>query len=374
MAKSDFYDLLSVGRDAGEAEIKKSYRKLAMQYHPDRNPGDAGAEKKFKEVSEAYEVLKDKDKRAAYDRFGHAAFDGAATGHASGFDFAGGFSDIFDDLFGEFTGARRGRTSAQRGADLRYNLQISLEDAFNGKQASVKVPGTVTCNSCAGTGAKPGTSPKTCASCGGHGKIRSQQGFFTVERTCPTCNGIGRVIADPCRDCSGGGRVRKQKTLSVTIPPGVEDGTRIRLAGEGEAGSRGGPAGDLYIFLSVKPHRLFRRDGSNILCQVPISMVTATLGGSIEVPTVAGMRARINIPAGTQTGKQFRLRGKGMPVLHGSSVGDMLIQTVVETPVNLSRKQKDMLREFQDSGGGNTSPRSESFFAKVKEIWEDLKD
>ncbi len=374
MAKSDFYDLLNVGRDSGEAEIKKSYRKLAMQYHPDRNPGDAGAEKKFKEVSEAYEVLKDKDKRAAYDRFGHAAFDGAAAGHASGFDFAGGFSDIFDDLFGEFTGARRGRTAAQRGADLRYNLQISLEDAFKGKQASVKVPGTVACKSCSGTGAKPGTSPKTCASCGGHGKIRSQQGFFTVERTCPTCNGIGRVIADPCRDCSGSGRVRKQKTLAVTIPAGVEDGTRIRLAGEGEAGTRGGPAGDLYIFLSVKPHRLFQRDGSNILCRVPISMVTATLGGSIEVPTVAGMRARITIPAGTQSGKQFRLRGKGMPVLHGSGVGDMLVQTVVETPVNLSRKQKEMLREFLDSGGGNTSPRSESFFAKVKEIWEDLKD
>ena len=374
MAKSDFYDLLNVGRDAGEAEIKKSYRKLAMQYHPDRNPGDAGAEKKFKAVSEAYDVLKDKDKRAAYDRFGHAAFDGAAVGHASGFDFAGGFSDIFDDLFGEFTGVRRGRTSAQRGADLRYNLQISLEDAFKGKQASVKVPGTVTCKACSGTGAKAGTSPKTCASCGGHGKIRSQQGFFTVERTCPTCNGIGRVIADPCRECSGGGRVRKQKTLAVTIPAGVEDGTRIRLAGEGETGTRGGPAGDLYIFLSVKPNRLFRRDGSNILCQVPISMVTATLGGSIEVPTVAGMRARINIPAGTQTGKQFRLRGKGMPVLHGSGVGDMLVQTVVETPVNLSKKQKEMLREFQDSGGGNTSPRSESFFAKVKDIWEDLKD
>lgn len=374
MAKSDYYDLLNVGRDSGEAEIKKSYRKLAMQYHPDRNPGDAGAEKKFKEVSEAYEVLKDKDKRAAYDRFGHAAFDGAAGAQASGFDFAGGFSDIFDDLFGEFTGARRGRTSAQRGADLRYNLQISLEDAFRGKQASVKVPGTVACKGCSGTGAKPGTSPKTCASCGGHGKIRSQQGFFTVERTCPTCNGVGRVIADPCRDCSGSGRVRKQKTLAVTIPSGVEDGTRIRLAGEGEAGTRGGPAGDLYIFLSLKPHRLFQRDGSNILCRVPISMVTATLGGSIEVPTVAGMRARINIPAGTQTGKQFRLRGKGMPVLHGSSVGDMLVQTVVETPVNLSKKQKDMLREFQDSGGGNTSPRSESFFAKVREIWEDLKD
>lgn len=373
MAKSDYYDLLNVGRDAGDADIKKAYRKLAMQYHPDRNPGNSEAEHKFKAVGEAYEVLKDKDKRAAYDRFGHAAFDGAARGQAGGFDFAGGFTDIFDDLFGEFTGTRRRQSSGQRGADLRYNLEISLEDAFRGKKTTIKIPSTIACGGCSGTGAKSGTAPTTCPSCSGHGKVRTQQGFFTVERTCPTCQGNGRVISDPCRDCSGTGRMRKQKSLSVTIPSGVEDGTRIRLAGEGEAGARGGPVGDLYIFLSIRAHRLFQREGAHILCRVPITMVTATLGGHIEVPTVSGGKARVAIPSGTQSGKQFRLRAKGMPVLHGGGFGDMLVQTLVETPVNLSKQQKQLLRQFDDSGK-NTSPESEGFFTRVKELWEDLKD
>ncbi|MFQ5534711.1 MAG: molecular chaperone DnaJ [Sphingomonadales bacterium] len=374
MAKSDYYDVLNVGKNADEAELKRAYRKLAMQYHPDRNPDDAEAEHKFKEVGEAYDVLKDNDKRAAYDRFGHAAFDGSA-GQAGGFGggFSGGFGDIFDDLFGEFTGSRQRRSGMTRGADLRYDLEISLEDAYRGKKTTIKAPTTVSCEDCSGSGAAPGSAPATCRSCAGHGKVRTQQGFFTVERTCPSCRGNGRVISDPCRKCSGAGRIQKQKSLSVTIPAGVEDGTRIRLTGEGDAGEHRGPAGDLYIFLSVKAHRLFQRDGVNILCRVPISMVTAALGGQIEVPVIGGGRARINVPAGTQNGKQFRLRAKGMPALHGSGFGDMLVQTVVETPVNLTRGQKELLRQFGNAGK-NTSPESEGFFAKVKELWADLKD
>ncbi len=380
MAKQDYYELLGLARGASAEEIKKAYRKLAMQYHPDRNPGDSTAEAKFKEISEAYEVLKDEQKRAAYDRFGHAAFEqgmgGRPGGGAGDFHFASGFADIFDEMFGEFMGGRRGGGSVGRGADLRYNMEITLEEAFAGKAATIRVPTSVACDECHGTGGAGGAQPVPCGTCHGAGRVRAQQGFFTIERACPTCNGLGRVIKDPCRNCGGTGRTRKDKTLSVNIPAGVEDGTRIRLANEGEAGVRGGPPGDLYIFLTVQPHRLFIRDGANIQCRVPIPMVTAALGGQIEVPTIDGTRAKITIPSGTQTGQQFRLKGKGMSVLRSPARGDMFVHAMVETPVNLSKKQQELLREFDKAGGGGheTSPESHGFFAKVKELWEDLKD
>ena len=378
MAKADYYELLGAGRDASDEDLKKAYRKLAMQYHPDRNPDDKEAEQKFKEVSEAYHVLSDKEKRAAYDRFGHAAFEGPGSGPgAGGFDFGTSFADVFDDLFGEFMGGGRrgGRRQAPRGADLRYNMEISLEDAFSGKQATIRVPGTVTCESCSGSGARAGTRPSVCGTCGGAGKVRAQQGFFTIERTCPTCQGAGQVIADPCPSCRGAGRVQKEKSLAVNIPAGVEDGTKIRLAGEGEAGARGAPPGDLYIFLSVAPHHIFLRDAMHIHCRVPIPMTTAALGGAVEVPTVGGSRARVTVPAGTQSGHQFRLRGKGMPALRGAGHGDMYIEVAVETPVNLSKRQKELLNQFDEQAGSRpTSPESEGFFTKVKELWEDLKD
>ena len=379
MAKADYYELLGAARDASDEDLKKAYRKLAMKYHPDRNPDDKGAEQKFKEISEAYHVLSDDEKRAAYDRFGHAAFDGRGAGAGPGdFDFRSSFADVFDDLFGEFMGgaARRGgRREPSRGADLRYNMEVTLEEAFSGRQATIRVPGTVTCEPCGGAGARAGTRPSACGTCGGAGKVRAQQGFFTIERTCPTCQGAGQVIADPCPSCRGAGRVQKEKSLSVNIPPGVEDGTRIRLAGEGEAGARGAPPGDLYIFLSVKPHRIFQRDAMHIHCHVPIPMTTAALGGAIEVPTVSGSRARVTVPAGTQSGHQFRLRGKGMPALRGSGHGDMYIEVAVETPVNLDRRQKELLKQFgEQEGARSTSPQSDGFFAKVKDIWEDLRD
>ena len=378
MAKADYYDLLGASRETSEDDLKKAYRKLAMKYHPDRNPDDKAAEQKFKEISEAYHVLSDKEKRAAYDRFGHAAFDNASGGPGgSGFDFGTSFADVFDDLFGEFMGGgqRRGGRRAARGADLRYNMEISLEDAFSGRQATIRVPGTVNCDPCNGSGARAGTRPTTCGTCGGAGKVRAQQGFFTVERTCPTCQGAGQVIADPCPDCRGAGRVQKEKSLAVNIPTGVEDGTRIRLAGEGEAGPRGAPPGDLYIFLSVTPHPIFQRDAMHVHCRVPIAMTTAALGGAVEVPTVGGSRARVTVPAGTQSGHQFRLRGKGMPALRGAGHGDMYIEVAVETPVNLTRRQKELLKQFDEQGGSRpTSPEAEGFFAKVKELWEDLKD
>ena len=379
MAKADYYDLLGASRDASGDDLKKAYRKLAMQYHPDRNPDDQAAEQKFKEISEAYHVLSDKEKRAAYDRFGHAAFDGASGGPgAGGFDFGTSFADVFDDLFGDFMGGgqrRGGRRQPARGADLRYNMEITLEDAYNGKQATIRVPGTVNCEPCAGSGARAGTRPSACGTCGGAGKVRAQQGFFTIERTCPTCQGAGQVIADPCPNCRGAGRVQKEKSLSVNIPTGVEDGTRIRLAGEGEAGARGAPPGDLYIFLSVEPHPIFQRDAKHVHCRVPIPMTTAALGGAVEVPTVGGSRARVTVPAGTQSGHQFRLRGKGMPALRGAGYGDMYIEVAVETPVNLSKRQKELLKQFNEQGGSRpTSPESEGFFSKVKELWEDLKD
>ncbi len=381
MAKQDFYELLGLQKNASADDIKKAYRKLAMQHHPDRNHGDKAAEQKFKDLSEAYEILKDEQKRAAYDRFGHAAFENGGRGAAGGpgdFGFGAGFADIFDEMFGEFMGGRRGGGQGggtPRGQDLRYNLEISLEEAFKGKQTTVRVGTLAPCDTCNGSGAEAGSKPVNCSTCHGSGRVRAQQGFFTIERTCPSCHGAGRVIENPCRSCGGQGRVRKEKSLSVTIPAGVEDGTRIRLAGEGEAGMRGGGAGDLYIFLAVKPHRIFQRDGANIHCHVPISMPTAALGGSIEVPTIDGTRAKLTIPHGTQPGHQFRLKGKGMSVLRSPARGDMYVQVTVETPVNLSKRQQELLREFEKLGEGErTHPESEGFFARVKEFFEDLRE
>jgi molecular chaperone DnaJ len=375
MAKKDFYELLGVSKSASADDLKKAYRKLAMQYHPDRNPGDQAAEQKFKDISEAYDVLKDDQKRAAYDRFGHAAFEGGRGGGAGDFGFAAGFADIFDEMFGDFMGGRRGQGANARGNDLRYNLEITLEEAFKGKQTTVRVPTMAMCEACSGSGAETGSKPVSCPTCYGNGRVRAQQGFFTIERTCPSCHGAGRVIENPCRKCGGQGRLRKEKTLSVSIPAGVEDGTRIRLAGEGEAGLRGGAPGDLYIFLAVKPHRFFQRDGANIHCRVPISMPSAALGGAIEVPTIDGGRAKVNVPAGTQSGHQFRLRNRGMSVLRSSSRGDMYVQVVVETPVHLTKRQQELLREFEKAGDSHTThPESEGFFAKVREFFEDLRE
>lgn len=384
MSKQDYYSVLGVGKEAGNEDIKKAYRKLAMQYHPDRNPGDAQAEHKFKEINEAYEILKDSQRRAAYDRFGHAAFEGGmggeggfGPGFGGGAGFGGsGFADIFEEMFGDFMGGgRRSGRSSGRGADLRYNMEVKLEEAFSGKKATIRVPTSVTCKSCSGSGSAGGSQPSSCPSCHGAGRVRSQSGFFTVERTCPTCGGTGQVIRDPCRTCSGSGRMQKEKTLQVSIPAGVEDGTRIRLTGEGEAGVRGGPTGDLYIFVTVSPHRFFVRDGTNVYCRVPIQMTTATLGGNVEVPTLDGTRARINVPAGTQTGRQFRLKAKGMPVLRSAGRGDMFIEAIIETPVDLTDRQKQLLREFDEAGSEAThSPQSHGFFSKVRELWDDLRE
>lgn len=375
MVKEDYYKTLGVDRDASKDQLKKAYRKLAMQYHPDRNPGDKDAEQRFKDLSEAYEVLKDDQKRAAYDRFGHAAFE---HGGDAGFGGGGGagFADIFEEMFGDFmAGGRRGSRPTGRGSDLRYNMQVTLEEAFNGCKNTIRVATAAACEACGGSGSAKGSGPVSCPTCRGAGRVRSQSGFFTVERTCPTCGGSGQVIKDPCRACGGSGRVQKEKSLQVTIPAGVEDGTRIRLAGEGEAGMRGGPPGDLYIFVSVAPHRFFQRDGANIYCRMPLAMTTAALGGQVDVPTLDGARARITLPAGTQTGAQFRLRGKGMTVLRSPARGDMIVEAVVETPRDLTDEQKRLLREFEAAGSGERhSPESHGFFAKVKELWEDLKE
>jgi molecular chaperone DnaJ len=371
MAKRDYYDVLGVQRGASDTDLKTAYRKLAMKHHPDRNPGDKQCEYQFKEINEAYEVLKDADKRAAYDRFGHAAFDHGMGGAGPGFgaDFATTFADIFDDFFG--MGRRGGGRSGgrERGADLRYNMEITLEEAYHGRAAQVRIPTSVTCETCSGTGAKSGTKPKTCPTCAGYGKVRHAQGFFTLERTCLTCQGRGQVIEDPCPACSGVGRVTRERTLSVNIPPGVEDGTRIRLAGEGEAGVRGGPAGDLYIFLSLAPHELFQRDGADLHCRVPISMVTATLGGEFEVPTMDGGKTRVKVPEGTQSGRRFRLAGKGMPVLRSKQLGDMYVQAVVETPQKLTKRQRELLAEFEKLSSHDTHPEAEGFFGRVKEFF-----
>jgi len=375
MPKRDYYETLGLARGASEQDIKSAFRRLAKDCHPDRNPGDKSSEAKFKELNEAYEALRDPQKRAAYDQFGHAAFDGSHGRGGAGFgpDFASSMSDIFDDLFGEFMGGRRGtrqRSGRERGADLRYNMEISLPEAFAGKTAQIRVPTSVTCETCTGGGAKSGTQPSACPTCGGAGKVRATQGFFTIERTCPSCQGRGEIINDPCTSCSGTGRVVRERTLSVSIPAGVEDGTRIRLAGEGEAGVRGGPAGDLYIFLSIKPHEFFQRDGADIFCRVPIAMTAATLGGHIDVPTVDSGQTRVKIPEGTETGKQFRLKGKGMPVLRSKVTGDMYIQVEVETPKNLTRRQRELLDEFERESHKETSPQSMGFFSKMKEFFE----
>ena len=381
MAKRDYYDMLGVARGASADEIKKAYRTKAKELHPDRNADNPEAESQFKEANEAYEVLKDAEKKAAYDRFGHAAFEGGmggGGGRPGGYganqgDFASAFSDVFDDLFGDFMGGRGGgRGRAARGADLRYNLRVTLEEAYSGLQKTINVPTSVSCSSCSGSGAEGGAEPQTCPTCSGMGKVRAQQGFFTVERTCPTCGGLGQIIKNPCKACAGQGRVHKDRALSVNIPAGVETGTRIRLAGEGEAGMRGGPSGDLYIFIEVTKHDLFERENTNLFCRVPVSMTTAALGGDIEVPTIDGGRSRVKIPAGSQSGRQMRLRSKGMPALRGGQEGDMFIELAVETPVNLTNRQKELLREFEAMSEDN-NPESKSFFSSVKTFWDSMK-
>src|ERR1700726_3391078 len=375
MAKRCFYEVLGVERSADEGGLKSAFRKLAMKWHPDRNPGDKNCEARFKEINEAYEILKDPDKRAAYDRFGHAAFEHGGPGGPAGFgaDCGSAFSDLFEGIFG--MGAGRARSGRERGADLRYNMEIRLEEAYSGKTAQVRIPTSVTCEACSGSGAKTGTRPKTCPTCAGQGRVRHAQGFFTLERTCPNCQGRGQVIESPCPSCSGSGRAIRERTLSVNIPPGVEDGTRIRLAGEGEAGVRGGPAGDLYIFLSLASHEFFQRDGADLHCRVPISMVTVALGGEFEVPAIDGTNTRVKVPEGTQSGRRFRIHSKGMTVLRSPSRGDMYVEVAVETPVNLSKRQQELLREFEKEGDGRrTSPESEGFFARVREFFEDLRE
>ena len=378
MAKRDYYEILGVSKGAGADEIKKGYRTKAKELHPDRNADNPKSEAQFKGANEAYEVLKDADKKAAYDRYGHAAFEnGMGGGGRPGGqgDFASAFSDVFDDLFGDFMGGQRGAGGgrrAARGNDLRYNLRIDLEEAFAGLQKTITVPTAVGCDTCSGTGAEGGAEAQTCPTCSGMGKVRAQQGFFTVERTCPTCNGMGQSIKNPCKSCHGQGRVEKEKSLSVNIPAGVETGTRIRLAGEGEAGMRGGPTGDLYIFIEVRNHKLFEREGSNLFCRVPVSITDAALGGDIEVPTIDGGRSRVKIPQGSQSGRQMRLRSKGMPALRGAGAGDMFIELAVETPVNLTSKQKELLREFDNLAEDN-NPQSTSFFSSVKTFWDGMK-
>ena len=373
MSKRDYYEVLGCGKAAPISELKAAYRKLAMELHPDRNPGDHTAEVKFKEINEAYDVLKDDQKRAAYDRFGHAAFEQAwATAAATVIPSISpaSFTDVFDDLFGEFMGGGRQRRRQNRGGDLRYNLEVTLEEAYRGRRAEIKVPSAVACEVCGGTGAEAGTHAEQCPTCAGHGKVRATQGFFTVERTCPQCHGNGRIVKSPCKSCGGAGHVQKERTLAVDIPPGVEEGTRIRLSGEGQAGFNGGPPGDLYVFLSVAQHAIFQRDGHDLHCLVPVSFVTAALGGSVEVPTLDGGRSKITIPEGTQSGRQFRIRSKGMPVLRGGGMaGDLYVEVAVETPVKLTKKQKDILREFEQASATGSQPECESFFAKVKDFW-----
>ncbi|MEY4964739.1 MAG: hypothetical protein RL274_322 [Pseudomonadota bacterium] len=371
--KRCYYECLEVQKGATGDVLKTAYRKLAMRFHPDKNPGDHTAEVKFKEISEAYDVLKDDQKRAAYDRFGHAAFlggMGAAAGARGGNpfgDFAGGFGDVFEDFFGQMMGDRGKRQN--RGQDLRYNLDISLEESFSGRAAEIRVPTQVACEACSGSGAEAGHSPETCPTCAGHGKVRATQGFFTIERSCASCRGSGKIIRHPCKTCRGAGLTQKERTLNVDVPPGVEEGTRIRLSGEGAAGVNGGPSGDLYIFLSVAEHPIFQRDGHDLHCRAPVSFVTASLGGSIEVPTLDGGRAKVAIPEGTQPGRQFRLKGKGMPVLRSPQRGDLYVELAVETPVKLTKRQKELLRQFDAESQAGTHPEAEGFLARLKEFW-----
>jgi len=371
-AKQCYYEVLQVAKTASGDELKKSYRKLAMEFHPDRNPGNKEAEHKFKTLSEAYDILRDEQKRAAYDRYGHAAFEQGGGGQGGfGFDFSTGFADIFDEMFGDMMGRRGGgrQRGPARGADLRYNMEITLEEAFVGKKASVTVPSSIACDKCKGSGSKDGAAPSTCPGCKGAGKIRSQQGFFTVERVCPTCHGGGQVITDPCQKCGGAGRTRKEKTLEVTVPPGVEEGTRIRLAGEGEAGMSGAPPGDLYIFLAISPHRLYQRDGANLFMRMPIPMTTAALGGEVEMPVIDGSRIKVQIPKGCQNGHRFRLKSKGMSVLRSTARGDMFLEAAIEVPVNLTDKQRKLLEEFEKGGDAATySPECTGFLDKVKDF------
>lgn len=377
----DYYEILGVSREADGTEIKRAYRKVAMQFHPDRNPDNPDAESKFKEASLAYEILKDDQKRAAYDQFGHAAFAdggpggmGGMGGGPGGFDFGGSFADIFEEMFGEFTG--RGTTHRGRGADVRYNLTMSLEEAFHGKTESLTTQLMAGCELCDGTGAKPGSGPVVCPTCDGQGKIRTNSGFFMVQRTCPTCQGLGEIIEDPCDACGGTGRQRREKKLSVNIPAGVEEGTRIRVSNEGEVGRQNGPPGDLYVFISIKPHPLFKRHQEDLFCRVPIPMTTAALGGELEVPLIDGGKARVNIPGGTQSGSQFRLRGKGMTVLKAGRRGDMFVEAIVETPVKLTKQQKQLLQEFAEESkeAEDAHPESHGFLRRVKEFWDGLKE
>ncbi len=385
MAKRDFYDVLGVSRSASAEELKKAYRKKAKELHPDRNSDNPDAEAQFKEVNEAYDALKDPDRKAAYDRFGHAAFDGGmgaagargarqGGGFGGNADFASAFSDVFEDLFGDFVGGGRGgpRSRASRGSDLRYNMRINLEEAYAGAKKTIRVPRLSACDACSGTGAEGGAEPVTCPTCSGMGKVRAQQGFFTVERSCPTCGGSGQIVKNPCKVCAGAGRVEKEASLSVNIPAGVETGTRIRLSGEGEAGLRGGTPGDLYIFVNVAEHQIFKRDDVTLYCRVPVSMARAALGGEVEVPTIDGGRSRVKVPMGSQSGRQMRLRGKGMPALRGGGHGDMLIELAVETPVNLTSRQKELLEEFEKLSAEN-NPESSGFFDKVKGFWDGMK-
>ena len=378
MSKRDYYEVLGVSSSASEAELKKAYRTKAKELHPDRNSDNPNSESQFKEVNEAYDVLKDQNKKAAYDRYGHAAFEGGSAGPgAGGFhgggDFSSAFSDVFEDLFGDFQGNQNGRQRASRGSDLRYNLNISLEEAFSGIQKKITIPSSVNCNDCNGTGASGGAEPTTCPTCSGMGKVRAQQGFFTVERGCPTCSGMGQIIKNPCQKCKGSGQEEKERSLSVNIPSGVETGTRIRLSGEGEAGVRGGPSGDLYIFTEIAEHKIFERDGKNLYCRIPVSMTTAAIGGEIEAPTIDGGRSRVKIPNGSQSGRQMRLRSKGMPALRGSGNGDLFIELAVETPVNLTSEQKDLLKQFEALSVDN-NPHSKNFFSSVKSFWESVKN
>ena len=376
MVKKDCYETLGVARDAGADELKKAYRKLAMRFHPDRNPGDKAAEARFKEVNEAYDILKDDEKRAAYDRFGHRAFENGGPGAGDPFGgfragAGGGLGDIFDEIFSGFGGGARRGGAPGRGQDVQVAVEISLEEAFSGTKVELRVPTRVKCDACSGTGSEDGKAANdTCPTCGGTGKMQSRQGFFLIERTCPTCGGAGRVVRNPCKVCHGAGTVQRERTLAVSVPAGVEEGTRIRIAGEGAAGARGAPAGDLYVDVGVRAHPLFQRDGANIYCRVPVRMTQAALGVEVEVPAIDGSRARVKIPAGTQTGDQFRLRGKGFSVLRSAARGDMYIQVAVETPQNISRRQRELLEEFEREAEARSSPESEGFFAKVREFFE----